>query len=219
MPIIDYQHQPFPFPTRNPQYTIFETSTMIIAQLQLQLDKTKADRNTQTSSPITIYEIQQSDDFSLEVIKNNSSFYSIRISYTRKLLVLKQQKHQPHPAPQATKTKSQTIQPLSNPPSLPRKQHQTRVKRNRQHKVTNNNSRKRINSKELIDSPELRNEKRKRNHTNGSGNAEQEGKAKLLDHSGYLFEEGSVLGFFGSSTPIHVDADEMRDKSLGDVEG
>jgi hypothetical protein len=119
-----------------------------------------------------------------------------------------------------SQTQSQTpSQTPSQTMCLPSKQHKTRVKHDRQHKVTDNNSRKRVNSKELVDSPEIGDEKRKHNHTNGTGNAEQEGKAKLLDDSGHLFEESGVLGFFGGSAPVHVDADEMGDKSLGYVEG
>ena len=83
-----------------------------------------------------------------------------------------------------------------------------------------NRERHRSNGNEQVNLPLPRYRVRvQHSHHDDNQNVDGERVLELLEHHWDFVEEGRIRSFLAGSTPLHVDAEEMRQDSLGDVQG
>lgn len=103
--------------------------------------------------------------------------------------------------------------------SLPRKQHEVRVQRDREEEVPEDDCRQRPDGGEEVDLPEGRRDGGEADHAGAADDAEEEGELELLQQLRHLFEEGRVFDLLGRRAPAHVDGEHVAEESLADVQG
>lgn len=102
---------------------------------------------------------------------------------------------------------------------LPLEHNQIRVQRNRQQRMTRHTKRQREDRHKRINPPHLGHSlTRQQNHANHKRTAKRKRILEPLQHTRNLLEKGKTGGFFGRGAPLHVDAEEVGEQGLGDVQ-
>jgi hypothetical protein len=101
---------------------------------------------------------------------------------------------------------------------LPSECHELRVEHNGQQEVVADNQSHGEHGGNDADLPVLGNDESHDDHGGRHANAESECVLELLDDIGDSLPEGDVFEFLGGSSPLHIDAEEMTEERLRDVE-
>lgn len=107
---------------------------------------------------------------------------------------------------------------MSFPLPLPPEDNQVGVERNRQDSVTNDTKREREDGNKAVNPPLIRHGGSHDNHADNAEETEEECALEALEDNRDLLEEGAVLDFLVRGTPLHVDAEQMAQEGLRDVE-
>ena len=100
----------------------------------------------------------------------------------------------------------------------PREQHQTRVQRDGQQEVADDDVAEREDGDEDVDAPEGGHEQGARHHHGHHQKDKDERALELLEQLGHLGEEGGVLGLLAGRAPLEVDAEHVGQDGLADVQ-
>ena len=84
--------------------------------------------------------------------------------------------------------------------------------------MTKDDSAQREDGSELGDAPVPWDNQGSTDHASGASEAEEESPLEALEESRKFFKESNILNFLGGGAPGHVNADEMAENGLEDVD-
>jgi hypothetical protein len=104
-------------------------------------------------------------------------------------------------------------------PPLPSVHHERGIQGHGQEEVAGGDHGEREDGDEVGDLPREGDDVEADEDDAGAGDAEEEGTLEASEQARDLLEEGDVLDLLGRGAPGHVDAEEVADDGLGDVQG
>ena len=125
--------------------------------------------------------------------------------------------------PQVQSRKSIDASPPRLPASdhrrpLPAQHHQDGVEGQRQGEVAEDDDGEREHGREIPDLPLEREYEGAADHDGGAGEAEEEGPFETRDDVGDFLAEMHLLDLLGRRAPVHVDAEEVRQDGLREMQ-